>query len=328
MKTATRILVTASLVFPSALLMAKNAEPEPGVPVHQVQSAPAAQPARQENQQLYGAAGATIIAPEVARGVVEKFREVYGRENAPRILIYVNRDLVDTQSGMKLTGHTEKYETTSSEVKSDVEAPARDGAPQTQVNVAVGGGNAGSGALAPAGKGTTTSDSKKTSGENTYKTSESTTVTLADRQTVREVERLFGRPFRVAGARLSDQGVAVAMMADKPVGYLAGASDQAAKDREALGKVADIVVEVLISSRSLSVPSVSGDATSMTVPDIQTTAIRLDGAGIIGQASASDVLGKDRQAGRLVKQFDVRDITEATALALMEDMLADVPPAK
>jgi hypothetical protein len=27
------------------------------------------------------------------------------------------------------------------------------------------------------------------------------------------------------------------------------------------------------------------------------------------------------QAGRVIRQFDVRDITEATALALMEDML-------
>jgi hypothetical protein len=42
---------------------------------------------------------------------------------------------------------------------------------------------------------------------------------------------------------------------------------------------------------------------------------------IVGQAAASDVLGKDLQAGRIIRQFGVADITEATALALMDDML-------
>jgi hypothetical protein len=32
------------------------------------------------------------------------------------------------------------------------------------------------------------------------------------------------------------------------------------------------------------------------------------------------VLGKDQQAGRIAKSFGVRDITEATALALMDDL--------
>ena len=77
---------------------------------------------------------------------------------------------------------------------------------------------------------------------------------------------------------------------------------------------------MLISSRSLTVTEISGD-TTYTVPDIQATAIRLKDSAIIGQAAASDILGRDVQAGRIVKQFGVRDITEATALALMEDMV-------
>jgi hypothetical protein len=68
------------------------------------------------------------------------------------------------------------------------------------------------------------------------------------------------------------------------------------------------------------VPGISGDQV-VAVPDIQATAIRLKDAAILGQASASDVLGKDAQAGRTIQNFDVRDITEATALALMDDML-------
>jgi len=76
---------------------------------------------------------------------------------------------------------------------------------------------------------------------------------------------------------------------------------------------------VLISSRNLPVVEVSGDST-VAVPDIQMTAIRLKDASILGQASASDVLGQS--ATRAAKQFGVSEITEATALALMEDMLS------
>ena len=127
--------------------------------------------------------------------------------------------------------------------------------------------------------------------------------TLADQQTVREIERLVGRVFRNAGAQLVDE--------------------QGGKDRDALAKIADIAIEILISSRNVTVPQVSGDVT-YPVPDIQATAIRLKDATIVGQAAASDVIGKGIQAGRVVQQYDVRDITEATALALMEDMLTGV----
>jgi hypothetical protein len=84
--------------------------------------------------------------------------------------------------------------------------------------------------------------------------------------------------------------------------------------------MADIAIEVLISSRSLVIPELGGDA-MLNVPDIQATAIRLKDAAIVGQAAASDVIGRGAQAGRAVRRFSMQDITEATALALMEDML-------
>ena len=145
-----------------------------------------------------------------------------------------------------------------------------------------------------------------------------TTPALADQQTVREVERLFGRAFRHAGAQLADQTVAATLLPAEAGAHLTG--DPAARQREALAKVADVAIEILISSRSLVVPGLGGDA-QLTVPDIQATAIRLKDAAIVGQAAASDVIGRGAQAGRAVQRFSVQDITEATALALMEDML-------
>lgn len=147
-------------------------------------------------------------------------------------------------------------------------------------------------------------------------------VPLSDRQTTREIERLFGRVFRNAGARLADQEVATVLLPESP--GLSLASDQAARERAALRAVADVAIEVLISSRNLNVPAVSGDRT-VTVPDIQVTAVRLEDAAIVGQASAADIIGGNASAGELARRFSVQDITEATALALMEDMLISAP---
>lgn len=247
--------------------------PAPPPPVAQALPRQAVPPAAAPAQRTYGPSSDTLIARPNAEGILEGFRKAYTTDGAPRVVIYVNRALIDTTSGLKLKGRTENYERTD--------------------------------------------NSNRTTGTNSYTNKEATAPTLADQQTVREVERLFGRAFRHAGAQLADQKIATALLPEQPGTHLV---DQAAKDREALAKIADVAIEVLISSRNLVVPEVSGD-TTYPVPDIQATAIRLKDSAIIGQAAASDILGRGVQAGRIVRQFDVRDITEATALALMEDML-------
>jgi hypothetical protein len=266
------VLFVSLLSVPVLRAQSRNDFQPPPPVVQTVRPGPAAAPAA-ENQKLYGQP-AGLVQAETAQGIVARFRDAYGSPGSPRIVVYVNRSLIDTTSGLRLTGHTEKYEKTD-----------------------------GSG---------------KTSGENTYQFREGAKPALADRQTVRDIERLFGRVFRNGNARLADQQTAVDLLADKPGERLAG--DQAGKEREALTAVADIAIEVLISSRNLTVPEVSGDQV-VAVPDIQATAIRLKDAAILGQASASDVLGKRGPAGRIAQNFDVNDVTEATALALMEDML-------
>lgn len=241
-----------------------------------VQTYPAMPAMPNGGQRVYGPSADTLIARQTADGILENFKKVYKTDHAPRIVIYVNRALIDTASGLKLTGHTEKYYT---------EAGAT-----------------------------------KTSGENSYAVKDAAALTLADLQTVREIERLFGRAFRSAGAQLADQKTAAALLPEQAGTRLLG--DSAAKDREALASVADIAIEVLISSRNLTVPEVSGD-TTVTVPDIQATAIRLKDSAIVGQAAASDILGKGAQAGHIARQFSSADITEATAIALMSDMLTN-----
>jgi hypothetical protein len=325
-----RALLTASLVIGhwSFSTATAHAAKEPQAPVPVTQGATPA-PASRENytyeQRAYGPSG-SIVAPDKARAVLDAFRAANEKLGKPRYLIVVNRDMVE-DSGLKLSGRTERTESSRSETKSAFETdpnapkPEASANPQTQINVAVGGGDAGGNTTAtPPGKGSVDNKSTKVSAENTYTTSGKASPTLADKQTTREVERLLGRPLRYAGATLADQKSAAALMADRPLDHFTAPTDEVArKDREALAKVADIVLEALVSSRPAKVVGVSSDEI-VSVPDIQLTAIRLSDSAVLGQASSADVLGKDQQAGNLSKKYDIREITEATALALLEDI--------
>jgi len=138
---------------------------------------------------------------------------------------------------------------------------------------------------------------------------------LTDRQTMRDIERLFGRPLRNAGANLTDQNAANAILGDKSIHSIEGTSPAAAEKRDSLAKVTDVVIEVLISPKSVTVTEISGER-AYSVPDTLVTAIRLSDFKILGQATSNDFLGRILA----LRRFDANEITEATALALMEDM--------
>jgi hypothetical protein len=226
-----------------------------------------------------------LMPPEQADSIIKQFKAAYPKLGNPRLLIYVNRELVDEKSGLKLIHREERIETGRAS-----------------------GTNAGSTV-----KGTT---------QNSYRADGKPQPTLADKQTVRDVERLFGRPLRSAGATLVDQRVAAQLLADRPIDEFIGSTDtpQARKDREALGKIADAVIEILISSKEVTVPVISGTQT-VSVPDIQVTAISLKDSKILGQASSADVLLHVPPASQ--GNFSAGEVSEATALALMEDIASN-----
>ncbi|MDB6063885.1 MAG: hypothetical protein JWR26_93 [Pedosphaera sp.] len=236
----------------------------------------------------------TLIAADQAQSIVDQFRTNYSRMGNPRVLIYVNRELVDATSGLKLASRSEKVETTRTES-------------------AAGSTNAAD------GKPTTTT---QTVANNQYSGNGQATPTLADRQTVRDVERLIGRPLRAAGVTLVDQPVAAQLIGNRTVDSITADAEQARKNREAVNAIADVVVEVLISSRNITVSEASGDK-NYSVPDIQMTAIRLKDAKMIGQATASDVMNRAGGPAFAARNFGVQDITEGTALALMQDILQE-----
>jgi hypothetical protein len=231
-----------------------------------------------------------LITPEQAQTIIDRFKAAYPKLGSPRFLIYVNRELVNEQSGMKLVRRQERIESVHQLAYTNAEPATNEPATVKSVE------------------------------KNTYVTDTKSPPTLADKQLVRDVERLFGRPLRAAGAMLADQKVAAQMIADKPIAELIGTTDtpQARKDREALAKIADAVIEVLISSKTMTVPTITSSQ-DITVPDIQATVICLSDAKILGQTSSSEVTARVPPA--TLASYDVREITEATALALLEDMM-------
>ncbi len=324
MKTTSAFKFAAgALLLGTGLHAAPPTEVEPPVPVaDQAKTATVTRPTPAD--QHHYQPGRTLVPPEQAQAVVERFRSAYAALGSPRIVIAVNRELVDTSGGLQLTKRDEQVQETTSSGKSTYETTAPGTSPQTQVNISVGGAASGASAR-PTGPGESSAKLRTVTANNTYEASQRLKPTLADRQTTRDVERLFGRPLRIGGAHLADQRVVASLLADRPLDdLLAHSNDAARKDREALEKVADVVIEVLISSRAITIPGITADETR-SAPDIQSTMIRLADGAILGQASATDVLGKDRDAGPVVRHFDVRDIAEATALALMEDVAVTAP---
>jgi len=226
----------------------------------------------------------SLLSVSEAQTIESNFRAKFPDQ---RIVIYVNRQLVADSSGLRLSARTERVETTRT-----------------------------------TGSDSSATNSTRTVTDNTYKADTSAPASLADRQTTRDVERLVGGPFRDAGAALVDQSTANALLGGRSPDPATLSADSSRADRDKLASVADIAVEVLVSSKSVKVQEISGDH-NYTLPDITATAIRLKDAKVLGQASATDVINRAGNAGYAARNFSVDQITEATALALMDDMAAE-----
>ena len=304
-----------------------------------------ARPAGASYEQKLFSLPAHLIAPDVAAETISRFRAAYGKLGSPRFLIYVNRDLVDQRTGLKLAGREETVVNTRREAARDVALPSESEAESTPTGsttttrttsntLNLGQTNGGSGRLpepknhggdgseGSAARATVSSGEKKVATINRYERTEREDDSFEYRQLVRDVEIAFGRRLRSAGASLADQKVATALNADRPLRDFTTPTEgeQARKDREALAKVADVAVEILIAERETRVPQVSGDTTRMK-PEILVTAIRLADSRIMGQATSADVLGPPARQSQILRRFTAHDIADATALHLMDDLL-------
>lgn len=290
--------VALACVAAPALLHAQAKAPTPSAPppnapppVYPSAAEPVPQPVYIYEQKLYTptpAGRSYLITPEQAQSIITRFKDEYKKMGAPRVIIYVNRNLIDENSGVKLTSHKRVMETTR--VLGTNVPTGADAARQTE----------------------------RIASTNIYRARDRKEMTLADKQTVRDIERLFGRPLRMAGVQLADQSVANQLAAASALdsATLQSEGEQARKEREALSKVADVVLEILVSSKEVSLSDGSA-----TAPDLQATAIRLSDSRILGQATAADLIGQGQAAAKAARTFGIREVAESTALSLMEDMM-------
>jgi len=278
-----------------------------------------------------------LISDEKAEQIVKKFRAAYKQLGSPRVLIYVNRELVDERTGLKLAGRTEKVISTqtegSHEFVADPKAPQGSNTISVTVNPQVQAGRdatiMGVGTSVIPGKQTISKRDDSQENINTYAVREKPLESIKERNFVREGERLVGQKLRGAGVSLADQKIAAQLIADRPLSQFTTPTEgeQARKDRESLANVCDVVIELLAElDRKVVVTSISGDQ-MVTVPQVQLTAIRIKDSKIIGQASSDEFLGRrNARAVWISKNFRPNDIAEATALKLMEDIVAGSTP--
>jgi hypothetical protein len=139
---------------------------------------------------------------------------------------------------------------------------------------------------------------------------------LAKTNLTEQVQRLVARPLRIAGASLVD--LAIENQANPALRVSSLLQNE--HDRDHFRRIADVVIEAHVSSRTVTVNDSSGPKT-LTVPELQLTALRLSDAKIIGQISASDLLSRAGGPGYVARNFNVRDVAESTALALMDATL-------
>ncbi|MFA5265119.1 MAG: hypothetical protein WC378_14950 [Opitutaceae bacterium] len=100
----TRLILLTSCAIAIAPLSALRAEKEPEapVPVTVIPATPPPQAPKVENQSLYGPSGSTIVPAEQARALIDRFKDAYAKMGNPRMLFFINRELVDTSSGRSL----------------------------------------------------------------------------------------------------------------------------------------------------------------------------------------------------------------------------------
>ena len=253
-----------------------------------------------------------LVSPTVVRTIIERFEMIYPRMGSPRILIYVNRELVDDLAGMKFFPGKDKSAPATNKSALILDAdPKPNAAPPDDAD---------SEPSQFPGSQLNQYEALARAAERRYRLRDRDIPTLLDKQTGPELERVFGRPLRTAHARMSDSSTASALIGDLNIkSFTSPAEDEATrKNREALKKIADVVVEIQIAPHNVPLPGTT-EAKTYVVPDLQATAIRLSDSKVIGQVASSDILGRVYSyANRII---EMPEITEVTALALMEDMM-------
>jgi hypothetical protein len=251
--------------------------------------------------------------------VVDQFRASYEKQQKPRILVYINRELVP-ENRLVLTARTEK----STQVKGDVTEKSGN------VNVQVGSNNTkeinSGGTILTINPRETGAGGEKKESTSTYSaptTDNDLGITKLTTFDMRQLEETFRRPYFAAGARFVDQRIAATLLRPFSTAserfLTAPTTDQEKAQFDALKQCTDIVIELLARHYEVSHPTPAGDSTIRRL-DIVATAFDMKQPGLVlGQISSETLFGFNQPGGTRRPVTDL-EIIDQTALALMQQL--------
>jgi len=145
--------------------------------------------------------------------------------------------------------------------------------------------------------------------------------TVADLNRVRDVEQWVKLLFADAGATLVDPNVGVPLLGSKPYQRIPAADKaKTKKERDDLAAVADVVVEVTIVARYVTVLSPGANDSVYIVPDVTTDAYRVTDSALLGTASVQEVIKSRKLPEDTVMTINMNARTDTAIVALMEDI--------
>ena len=263
--------------------------------------------------------GDQLLPIQNADAVVKDFRAKYNAANKPRLLIYINRDLVAQRGEMVDVMNVQD----STQVKGDTVAP------NSGLNIQVGTNtNSNNGKSNPSpvvtGQGGEMTDTKSLS-VRVLPDANKGVAPITDYD-ARQIEDVFSDRFSQGGARFIDQKIATALL--KPfatVGdrFLTPTADNPEKDElDALKKSADIVIEILARHKTVVIATPAGNASSDRL-DLSATAIDLRQSGLIlGRVTSDGLFGFNKRDGQIREAQDAvltsDDFLDQVSLALMD----------
>jgi hypothetical protein len=249
-------------------------------------------------------------------GVVRQYKSAYAQQGKPRLLLYINRDLV------KDRGETVEVLTvdTSTKTKGDpVEV-----SPGANVQIGSNSTSSPASSTKATGKGGERLESVTASVRETAASNKGV-IPVTDIE-AREIEENFQEAFNEAGARFVDQKIALLAnrtFAEAGENFLtAPKTDKERQEIESLRQSSDVVIEILARRRPVQILEVSGNDRTEYQLELIATATRLKDGVKVAQVSSNSIYKFNRRNGEARQRRAVRytnaEITQQVSLALMQ----------
>ncbi|MCC7519976.1 MAG: hypothetical protein IT578_12430 [Verrucomicrobiae bacterium] len=249
-------------------------------------------------------------------GTVQAFRGTYAKLGRPRLLVFVNREMVRERGEMLQVERTDQ----SVKTKGDP-IPLTSG-----YTIQFGADNRATapGSAPVSGKG---GEAQSASGISTRRIESAYRPPAAiTEMEAREFEEIFQEPLSEADARFVDQKtaeLAQRLFRNADPNFLtAPADDRERREVESLRAAADLAVEILVRKKTVKILQPSGDDSAEERVSVTATAIRLKDGVKLAQVSSDSLFGFNRRHGdrieRRYREVTSAEILEQVALAVMQ----------